>query len=139
MIALATPAIPQFNPQLGVGELAAKAVEVAEVEKINRFAFYRFRSGENMDVYLGKPCEPILDIEQLDSLESLARRTILFVGYKEQQRDSLFAEWLEGRKRTEVGNYSFTIVGGKKLRLKLLDEAKPTTLQIDSTKLKKIR
>lgn len=138
MIVLATPAIPQFNPQLGVGDLAAEATEVAQAEGIEHYAFYRFRSGQNMDIYLDAPCEPIYDVEQLDSLDCLPHRSVLFIGWKEPQRDSLFAEWLKGREQTVVGNRSFTIVGKRKLRIKLREEVKPLRLQIDSTKLKTI-
>jgi hypothetical protein len=145
MIALATPAIPQFNRQMGVGDISAKAMEVAEVKGIKNFAFYRFRSGQNMDVYLGQPCEPIYDVEQLDSLDCLPHHSILFIGWKEPQRDSLFATWLEGREQTVVGNRSFTIVGRRKIRLKPLKlkegaqvQMQPVKLQADTTKLKQI-
>lgn len=146
MIALATPAIPQFNRQMGVGDLSAKAMEVAEAEGIKNFAFYRFRSGQNMDIYLDAPCEPIYDVVQLDSLDCLPHRSILFIGWKEPQRDSLFAEWLDGREQTVVGNRSFTIVGQKKIRFKpiriknnvAIEQVKPVKLRIDTTKLKNI-
>jgi hypothetical protein len=99
-----------------------------------------------MDVYLDAPCEPIYDVLQLDSLDCLPHRSILFIGWKEPQRDSLFAEWLDGREQTVVGNRSFTIVGQKKIRFKPLriknnvaiEQAKPVKLRIDTTKLKNI-
>ena len=139
MIALATPAIPQFNSQLGVGDLAAEATEVAQAEGIEHYAFYRFRSGQNMDIYLNQPCEPIYDVEQLDSLDCLPHRSVLFIGWKEPQRDSLFAKWLEGRKQTIVGNRSFTVVGRERPRIKLRKEAQHIKLQVDSTKLQMIQ
>ena len=69
---------------------------------------------------------------------------MLFIGWKEPQRDSLFAEWLTKREQTVVGNRSFTIVGQKKIRFKPLrinediEQAKPVKLRIDTTKVKKI-
>ena len=125
-------------------------MEVAEAEGIKNFAFYRFRSGQNMDIYLGQPCEPIYDVEQLDSLDRLPHRSILFIGWKEPQRDSLFAEWLDGREQTVVGNRSFIIIGGSPFGRhhlikpqmpgkQLRTDIKVTNLQIDSTRLNKIK
>lgn len=147
MILFATPAIPQFNPQMGVGEVAAEAVTVAEKEGIEHFAFYRFRSGENMDVYLGKVCERIDNTAQLDSLDRQPQRTILFIDHKDPQRDSLLAQWLDRREQRAVGNHSFTIVGGSAFgsgplfRTKTIDKeirsdiAPMEEVKVDSTKL----
>jgi hypothetical protein len=97
-----------------------------------------------MDIYLGQPCEPIYDVEQLDSLDALPHRSVLFIGWKEPQRDSLFAKWLEGREQTVVGNRSFTIVGSKKMKFKPLtikdvehEKILPIKLKIDKSKLQK--
>ncbi len=113
MIAVASTDLRQFNPYFGVGTLAERGEQLAERAGTDRFAYYRFRGGENMDAYLGRSPERIENLQQLDSMECLPVRTVLFTGWKEPKRDAAFAEWLSLHEVIEEGQYGVTVIGGK--------------------------
>lgn len=114
MIAVASTSIGQFNPYLGVSELSAEGQRLAEENGLDRYAFYRFRSGENMDVYLGVSPERIADVAQLDSLCGTGESAILFARTKDIVRDTVLASRVEMfcNDRVAVGEYEVMVLSG---------------------------
>ena len=45
-------ALPRINPYIGFTTMAKEAYHICEEENIDHYYYYKFRSGENMDVYL---------------------------------------------------------------------------------------
>ncbi len=71
-------ALPSLNSMIGYGDLCRQATEVAEAEnRSGRYAAYRIRRAENMDVYLGVPVRVVTEPDSLAPLADvvlLARR-----------------------------------------------------------------
>lgn len=113
LLFIASFAIPQFNNRIGLKMLALKGEELASQYNLSDYAFYKFRSGENMDVYLNKQ---LLCIESMDKLKALdsGKPIILFVGYYELQREEELKQWLADKENIcQVGDYNVLIIGGK--------------------------
>ena len=104
--------IPQFNKYIGFREMAEAAENKAKFENIDRYAYYKFYTAQNIDVYLHTKLECINSVEQLDSLNRLQKKTILFVRARELRRDNDFREWIQTEEpEWKVGDYSWYIVG----------------------------
>lgn len=99
--------IPYFNDNIGLKNLSQKGSEIAMKNGIESFAFYQFRSGENMDVYLGRDLiyvESVVDIKKLN-------KTILFVRQREISRQSELRELLDVMEtEAQVGDYKIYIL-----------------------------
>lgn len=99
--------IPKFNSTIGFRVMAERAKEVAQREKIATYAFYQFRSGENMDVYLGQALDAINTIDELKELNN----TILFVRNREIRRQDDFRDYLKNLEFIEeIGDYKIYII-----------------------------
>lgn len=106
--------IKQFNKDLGLKYFAQQAQEFAEKENISNYAYYRYYTARNMDVYLGQHIYRIEDVAGLDSLNRLPYPTVLFVRDKELERNDEFSEWME--KIPESGSYykyNWYVLGGE--------------------------
>lgn len=102
--------IPQFNHYIGLRKMAESAKE----KGIENYAYYKFFTAPNMDVYLHCPVEYIDSVEQLDSLERLPYKTILFVRNKDTRREEAFGEWTNARSANwSEGNYRWYTLGGQ--------------------------
>lgn len=107
--------IGQFNPEIGFGHYAKQARELAEREKINNYAYFHYYQAPNMNVYLGQRLYGIREIHELDSLDNLGYRTILFVRDKERRTVPGFAEWIaDVPEAGRHSKYSWYVLGGRK-------------------------
>ncbi len=107
-VALATTAIPYFNPYLGYESLCEKAQTLG----IGEYAHYKIKYADNMDVFLGSVPHRMESVAELEAAE---RPTVLFVDDRQPRRDKKFAEWLSGREvAAEVGNNRIVIIGANK-------------------------
>lgn len=95
--------IPKINPSIGLKEGCQRAMEVAAEKGIDQYAYYRFKTGDNLDVYLGQKLKHI-EAEELASLEN----TILFVKKKYIVRDVQLGEAVAGKENNimEYGEYA---------------------------------
>lgn len=107
-VALATTAIPYFNPYLGYECLCEKARTFG----IGEYAHYKIKYADNMDVFLGNVPHRMESVAELEAAE---RPTVLFVDDKQPRRDKEFAEWLSDKEvAAEVGNHKIVIIGANK-------------------------
>ena len=75
MIFFASLSMSKLNTSIGgLEEGCAKAMEVAKEKNIGNYAYYRFKTADNLDVYLGKELKKL----EGNDLENLSG-TILFV------------------------------------------------------------
>lgn len=105
--------LSRFNIYIGYREMAEAAMKRAGIEEITEFAYYRFDKGPDLDVYLKQPLSYIENVRQLDSLDNLPQKHILFVRGTEIRREEAFKEWLAPREAAwSIDRYSWYIVGG---------------------------
>lgn len=97
-------AFPQVNPYIGLTSAAEKAQDICEQEEIDHYYYYRFRSGENMDVLLDE--EPVR-VSNEDSLFSIYKRgdCMIFLKEKDVMRSQTLQERLKKIHHEKVGNY----------------------------------
>ena len=95
--------MPQINPVIGYGAAAKRAMEIAAKEGTERYYFYRFRSGENMDAYIGKPLTKLTEPAELRAAHSQGDGLIL-LKEKDARRNPEVGEWLRTVPHEQVGN-----------------------------------
>lgn len=106
-VAMATTAIPYFNPLLGYKALCEEAKKV----ETDNYAYYKFKYAENMDVFLGRSPQRLESVGQLNAVEE---PTVLFVDKREPRRDKEFAAWLADKEPVaQVGEYRIFVIGEK--------------------------
>ena len=114
MIFIISFSIPQFNKYIGFGEMAKSAKKNAEENKIRNFAYYKFNTAENMNIYINQQLECINSIGELDSFDNLKEKIILFVRHTEIRRDKEFGKWINlHHSEWSTGNYSWYIIGNQ--------------------------
>lgn len=96
-------ALPRINPTIGYGAAAERAKEIATAEGTEHYYFYRFRSGENMDAYLGKPLTKLTEAEELRDAYSRGDG-LIFLKEKDASRNPEVGEWLQNIPHEQVGN-----------------------------------
>ncbi len=102
-VAMATTAIPYFNPYLGYKSLC----ERAKTFGAKHYAYYKFKYADNMDVFLGEAPQRAASVAEL---EALPQGTLLFVDEREPRRDKEFAQWLADKSPVaQVGDYRIFI------------------------------
>ncbi|WP_106830959.1 ArnT family glycosyltransferase [Parabacteroides pacaensis] len=105
--------ISEFNKYIGFKELAEKGLWLSNVHQTDKYAFYKFRNGESMDLYLHKPLRRIGTIEELKQLEN-KHPLVLFVRNKEERREPELERWISSQKNVfSVGNYKVLVLGKK--------------------------
>lgn len=104
--------LPRYNAYVGLRELAAEGKEMASHVPLPAYAFYKFRDGECMDVYLGVPPVNLQTVEELERLKLSTVPVVLFIGYWELEREPGLRQWL-GRQRDvrQVGRYRVLMLG----------------------------
>ena len=97
-------ALPQVNPYIGLTTAAEKAQDICEQEEIDHYYYYRFRSGENMDVFLHE--EPV-KITNEDSLLNIYQKgdCMIFLKEKDVMRSQTLQERLKKIHHEKIGNY----------------------------------
>ena len=95
-------ALPRLNSNIGLSEMAEKAHEICEDEDIDHYYYYRFRSGENMDVYLHE--DPI-KISDEDSLFKVYEQgdCMIFLKERDVARSEAIMTWLETVHYEKIG------------------------------------
>lgn len=102
--------VPYFNDIIGFRNMAAVAQKTAQERKIDTYAFYEFRSGENMDVYLNTELQCVNGVEELKKLNG----TILFVRQREMNRQEDLRNYLENIELVqEVGDFKIYVIAWK--------------------------
>lgn len=111
-LAVASFGLPQINPYIGYERLAAEARQTAERENISEFAFFRYYKLRNMDVYLGNDLWRIDSPAELDSLNRLPGRVLMFMQDVQFRRRPELVEILKDTPPAgTVGGYSWYILG----------------------------
>lgn len=114
--------LPAYNKYIGFEQMAKSAKNKAESEGIKHFVHHRFYTGENMDVFLGQELERVNTLPELDSLDKLPERRIVFIREKYPKRDAELREFLSDKEKGwSTSQYSWVILGGR-------DEAETTDL-----------
>lgn len=97
-------ALPRFNPSIGFSEMAEKAYKICEEEGIDYYYYYRFRSGENMDVYLHEDPIKISDENSLFNVYSQGD-CMIFLKEKDAARSEAITGWLKTVHYEKIGTF----------------------------------
>ena len=97
-------ALPQINPYIGFTAMATEANHIREEENIHHYYYYKFRGGENMDVYLH---EEATKISTEDSLFNIYRKgdCMIFVKEKNVMRSPALSNWIQQTHHEKIGNF----------------------------------
>jgi len=96
LIFLSSFALPQFNKHIGFGEMAREACRIGKKAGITHYAYYKFPTGANIDIYLEDELKKMASLDELKSfVEDENDEMILFVRNTEVRREPDFAQWLE--------------------------------------------
>ena len=97
-------ALPQINPYIGFTAMAKEAYHICEEENIDHYYYYKFRSGENMDVYLE---EEAIKVTNEDSLFNIYQKgdCMIFVKEKNVTRSPALANWIQQTHHEKIGNF----------------------------------
>lgn len=113
MIFAVSFAIPPFNRYIGLEELVRVARKYASENATDAYAFYKFRGGKNMDVYLQKPLVEITTVADLEEREK-GHPSIVFLSTWELKHEPDLAAWLRRQERViSMGEYKMVVVGKK--------------------------
>lgn len=96
-------ALPQVNAYIGFGEMCRKAREIAKTHHIEKYIFYNFRSGENMDAYLGK-CPLKADNSYLQTVCE-KEKFILFIREKDLLKEKEIKKLTNGKESYRIGKH----------------------------------
>lgn len=110
MVFVVSFAIPQFNSYIGFEDLANKGQVLAQENQTNRYACYKVRSGQNMDIYIHTPIKQIQSVDELELL-SEGPLTILFIDNYYVEREPQLAKFLQDYQKNPVGLYSIYKIG----------------------------
>ncbi len=97
-------ALPQINPYIGFTTMTQKAQIIAKDHQIDHYYYYKFRSGENMDVYLHQDALKITDEDTLFSTYQKGN-CLIFIKEKNVTRSPRLAEWLQQIPHEKTGNF----------------------------------
>ena len=103
--------LPQLNQYIGLESLCKQARNIADEKNIRHFYYYKFRSGEYLDVYLGKHNIPLRtnNIQELNHKHNF----ILFLRNKDISKSKELQSFLLDKIPHKVGNYSFILTNNK--------------------------
>lgn len=100
-------ALPVINPYIGFKQISDKALQIARQNGIDRFLFYKFRSGENMDVYLHQEIRKA-SLSEIDRLKDF-QDFILFIRNKDLLKNTELRKLIAGKEIHLSGNYDIVI------------------------------
>lgn len=97
-------ALPKINPYIGFTAMAEKAYQICEEEDIDHYYYYKFRSGENMDVYLH---EEAIKVTSEDSLFHIYQKgdCMIFIKEKNVMRSPTLSNWIQQTHHEKIGNF----------------------------------
>lgn len=99
--------VPEFNSDMGYGNLAKKGEELAEKYGIDTYTAYKVPRAVGMEVYLDKDIEELPEETYQQDLQG--RRTILFLRNKVIDREETLNTFIEGKERYKIGGYSVVV------------------------------
>ena len=84
--------------------MAKEAYHICEEENIDHYYYYKFRSGENMDVYLH---EEAIKVTNEDSLFNIYQKgdCMIFVKEKNVMRSPALSNWIQQTHHEKIGNF----------------------------------
>ena len=105
MIFLFSFSMPAVNSEIGLKKGCEDAMELAKEKNISNFAYYKFKTGDNLDVYLNQSVKLLeeADFQQAEPLKS----TIVFTKHKYIRRDSLLNKAAQDKEIRHYGQYAF--------------------------------
>ena len=111
-------AIPKLNHHIGFGEMAKAAKQTASMNHTDKYAYYKFYTAPNMDIYIHKNIECASTVLALDSINSLSYPTILFVRSTEIRREKELSQWLSHiNAEWSNGRYSWYVLGHRNINI----------------------
>ena len=102
--------VPPLNPHIGIKEMALASRSLAEENEIERYAYYKFRAGENLHLYLE---QTPTRLENIESIDEMAEKTayLLIVRDRERRRDPNLEQQLSQHLPLgKVSDYEFFMV-----------------------------
>ena len=106
-ILIGSVSISRLNSYIGFREICQKAQTIAHENDIEKFYFYKFRSGENIDVYLKTEIFP-LDLSD-QSFLSNKQKFILFVRQKDVKKEEKLEKFIKNKESYSIGDYNIII------------------------------
>lgn len=104
--------IPEMNRYIGLRDLAKAAEKAAFSNRTEKYVYYKFHAASNMDIYIQNHIERVSTLKELDSINSLPFRTILFVRSAEIRREIELKHWLSNRNLAwSDGQYYCYLIG----------------------------
>lgn len=103
---VASFAVPQLNPQIGLNQLCKQAKETASRKGEMNYYYCEMSRAENIDVYLGvKPTKvSIKDLYELDAIKTPA---ILFTWNKAIERNDSLQDFIKDKKISRTGTFYY--------------------------------
>lgn len=96
--------LPQLNPSIGLTTMAKEAYHIYKTGHLDNYYYYKFRSGENMDIYLHKDPLKITDENSLFKLQATGNNLII-LKEKDAKRSETISLWLKDIHHEKVGNF----------------------------------
>lgn len=103
--------VSQFNQYIGFEAMALEAQDNFKDKPCNAYAYYRFRGGENMDVFLNTSLTKLNSKAELDSFLLDTSSAILFIRKKDAMKDLNYTE--NNRKQLNFiskGDYYIVVI-----------------------------
>jgi len=96
--------LPQMNPYIGFTAMATEAYRISEEENIDHYYYYKFRSGENLDVYLH---EKVMKVTNEDSLFNIYQKgnCMIFIKEKNITHSPALSNWIQQTRHEKIGNF----------------------------------
>lgn len=114
LIAIVSPALPHFNAYMGWGDMAQRVQQASDEYRIDNHAYYRFRGGRNLDVYLGCDVRCCDSVEDLQRLEKGCRTTgcgcIVIVRERDCARDTALTQWVAEHETKQTTDFRIVII-----------------------------
>ncbi|MEG2120954.1 MAG: hypothetical protein RRZ64_02725 [Rikenellaceae bacterium] len=99
--------VPYFNDIIGFRNMSLTAKKAAMENGITSYAFYQFRGGENMDVFLKTKLKQVKDMKELKTIHE----TIFFVREKDINSQDSLKEFLRHTPMIKkVGDFEIYII-----------------------------
>lgn len=100
--------VPDYNSEIGYGNLAGKGEALAKKHGITTYTSYKVPRAVGMEVYLKKDVTEV-KWEDLQEDWMAKEHTILFLRNKVIEREEPLQKLIEGKERYEVGQYSVVV------------------------------
>ena len=103
--------IAPLNPHIGIKEMALTSRHLAEENGLEEYAYYKFRAGENLDLYLNRMPANLKNVESIGEMAD-STTYLLIVRDRERRREPELEQQLSHYKTLgRVSDYEFFMVG----------------------------